>query len=327
VRLGAIAATLIAVVYSTGLAQDQAQPAAPAAAATAAPAPAQPAAAPGAAAQPAAAPAQPAAAAAAPAAPADAGPYRKLAPGVMKTVDPAVEAQETYTWHDVVELLALDANYDWAKDAAFRRDIWHLNFQFKPLRMIWVDVPQPSGKMQRKLIRYLVYSVTNPGKALHPVEAEDGTFKVETVDLPVRFIPDFLLDAPKQKLSYPDRVIPIAVAPIQMREDPNRRLLTSAEISATEIKPGETVWGVATWEGIDPRIDRFSVYVQGLTNAYRWKDEPGKYAKGDPLGTGRRLSRKTLKLNFWRAGDEYFENEREIFYGAPGEVDYEWLYR
>ncbi len=37
--------------------------------------------------------------------------------------------------------------------------------------------------------------------------------------------------------------------------------------------------------------------------------------------------RKTLKLNFWRPGDQYFENEEEIRYGIPGRVDYEWIYR
>ena len=38
------------------------------------------------------------------------------------------------------------------------------------MRMIWVDIPQPDGFMQRKLIWYMVYSVTNPGKIMHPVE-------------------------------------------------------------------------------------------------------------------------------------------------------------
>ena len=47
-----------------------------------------------------------------------------------------------------------------------------LDFKFKPVRMIWVDIPQPSGYMQRKLIWYMVYSVTNTGKVMHPVEDE-----------------------------------------------------------------------------------------------------------------------------------------------------------
>ena len=96
--------------------------------------------------------------------------------------------------HDVVELLAVDDNFDWAKEVTFRHDVWSLDFKFKPVRMMWVDVPQRDGKMQRKLIWYMVYSVTNPGKTMHPVEQPDGTYKVEFVDEPVRFVPVFSLE-------------------------------------------------------------------------------------------------------------------------------------
>ena len=129
---------------------------------------------------------------------------------------------------------------------------------------------------------------------------------------------------------YPDRVIPVAMDPIRLREDPNRRFLTSVEM-CREIAVGETLWGVATWEDIDPRIVRFSIYVSGLTNAYKWKDEKvGRryvHQAGDPIGKGRKLYRKILKLNFWRPGDQYFEHEEEIRYGVPGGVDYQWVYR
>jgi hypothetical protein len=103
-------------------------------------------------------------------------------------------------------------------------------------------------------------------------------------------------------------------------------LLTTVEM-CKEVAVGETLWGVATWEDIDPRILRLSVYVSGLTNAYRWKDTPGEYKAGDPIGKGRQLFKKTLKLNFWRPGDEYFEHEEAIRYGIPGHPDYEWVYR
>src|SRR5205085_7594876 len=69
---------------------------------------------------------------------------------------------------------------------------------------------------------------------------------------------------------------------------------------------------------IYPRVDFFSVYVQGLTNAYRWVDPPEGFKKGDSPGTGRVLLQKTLMLNFWRPGDEYVEDQRIIRYGIPG---------
>ena len=288
-------------------------------------------------------------------------PYRPLAPGVMISIDPMRVLKESVSRHDIVELLAVDPKFDWAKDIPIRRDVWALEFKFKPVRMIWVDIPQPSGFMQRKLIWYMVYSVTNTGQVMHPVEDEDlpyETFqkrqvsRVEMVDWPVHFAPEFLIEAhvrrPDKSILnkvYPDRVIPVAMGPIRLREDPNRRFLTSVEM-CRELKVGETQWGIATWEDIDPKTFEFSVYVIGLTNAYRWTDQEGAYKKGDPVGKGRKLYRKILKLNFWRPGDQYREHEEEIRFGVPQELlpkdshgapklpdvlnggpDYEWVYR
>jgi hypothetical protein len=279
--------------------------------------------------------------------PADKQPIAKasdpLGSGVMITIEPNRDVGESVSQHDVVELLAVDKSFDWAKDITFRQEIWALEFKFKPVRMIMVDIPQPSGMMQRKLIWYMVYAVTNTGKAMVPVKEalsyekdlsdKSEVYEIKSVDKPIRFIPEFLLEGHNRLKDgegfakfYPDRVIPVANAAIQIREGYSQKLLTSVEM-CREIAVGQTVWGVATWEDIDPRVVQFSIYVIGLTNAYRWTDTPGEYKQGDPLGKGRRLMRKELKLNFWRPGDEYFEHEEEIRYGIPGRVDYEWVYR
>jgi hypothetical protein len=260
--------------------------------------------------------------------PAESGPYRKLAAGVMRSVDSPLGAEDVVSRHDVVELVAVDPKLDWAKDVAFRNEVSYLEFQFKPVRMILVDVPQPNGRMKQKLIWYMVYRVTNPGKVLRSVEGADGTYELQLHDSakPIQFIPEFRLECQDLGKTYRDRLIPIAVAAIQMREDPNRKFYNSVEM-AREVKAGETVWGVATWEDVDPRTDRFSVYVSGLTNAYKWADT-APVGPGDPIGKGRKFTRKTLKLNFWRPGDEFFPHEKEIRYGGiPGGVDYEWLYQ
>ena len=269
-------------------------------------------------------------------------PYRKLAPGVMKSVEPRQKLEESTSRHDVIELLAVDPKLDFAKDVPFRHDVWTLEFKFKPVRMIWIDIPQPSGYMQRKLIWYMVYSVTNTGKVMHPVKElelpydthkEELLYEVQTKESPIRFIPEFLLEGHQFMKDdtgftkvYPDRVIPVAMGPISQREDPKRKFLNSVEMSR-EIDVGKTLWGIATWEDIDPRIVRFSIYAFGLTNAYRWKDTSGEFKKGDPIGAGRKLYRKILKLNFWRPSDQFFEHEEEIRYGIPGGVDYRWVYR
>ena len=251
---------------------------------------------------------------------------RALAPGVMQSVDPELHEAETVSRHSVVELVAVDPSLELAKNVPFRRQVWHLELKFKPMRMILVDVPDVDGRMRKKLTWYMVYSVTNPGKVMPSVKAVDGTYELQDSDKPILFIPEFRLVSHEFGKVYPDRVIPVAMGPIRMREDPAREFLNSVEM-VRPIKPGETVWGVATWENVDPRIDRFSVYVSGLTNAYRWEDPPGAYKPGDTLGKGRKFTRKTLKLNFWRPGDEYYEHEKEFRLGIPGELDYEWVYR
>jgi hypothetical protein len=81
------------------------------------------------------------------------------------------------------------------------------------------------------------------------------------------------------------------------------------------------IWGYVTWTDIDPRIDFFSIYVQGLTNSYQFEDEQGALGPGDPPLEGRTFSSKTLQLNFWRPGDSVFLHEGELRYGVPIDVD------
>lgn len=272
--------------------------------------------------------------------------YRELAPGVEITIPPDRDDNDTHDQHDIVEILQSGENLNWVPKTAptsqtladksrladFRHRVWYLEFTFKPVRMIWVDVPQDTGKAQRKLIWYMVYRVKNMGGHLAPAPAEAGGYTTKTFSQDVRFFPHFVIEAPDYKKEYLDRLIPVAVEAIQQREDPQRKLLNTVEISTKPIptstdRVDRSVWGVATWQDLDPRIDAFTVYVQGLTNAYRWRDKPGGFKKGDPPGTGRVLTHKTLVLNFWRPGDEFVEDKRIIRFGAPGKVDSTWVYR
>jgi hypothetical protein len=80
-----------------------------------------------------------------------------------------------------------------------------------------------------------------------------------------------------------------------------------------------SVWGVVTWVDVEPRIDYYKVFVQGLTNAYKYED--GAYNKGDQPGSGRKFTKKTLQLNFWRPGDTIDPHEEEIRYGCRIDAD------
>jgi hypothetical protein len=315
-------------------------PAAPAPAAPATPAPSAPAANPFAPAAPTTpAPAAPAAGApsaapAVPVAPAPAGGYRVLASGVEITITSPVTSDDRVSRHNIVEILADDPNYGVrptapnvapAKNVHFKHDAWGLDFTFKPIRFL--HVPGPDGKERR--IWYLVYHVKNgPVKRF---EGESADRVAVPVNEPFLFIPHFELESHDVKQLYPEHLMPNVVPLIQAREDKNRKLLNTAEITG-EIPPStpevdHSVWGVATWEGIDPRTDRFSIYVYGLTNAYRWVDPEGAYQKGDPPAKGRTYQTQVLKLNFWRPSDTQDEHEDEIRFGIPGEVDYQWFYK
>lgn len=288
---------------------------------------------------------------------------RSLAPGVLTTIEPSLEPADTVSTHDVMELRTNPA-IQWSPEylgatetlagmsgrVKFRRDIYCLEFSFKPLRIVEVDVPTASGESVRKQVWYLVYKVSNTGKTIKPVEGPDGVYTVETgKGGPLRFVPQFVLESEDRQAdgkrvtkSYLDRVIPAAVALISKREMAGGRLLNTVEMAEQTIPVNDGridrgLWGVATWVDVDPRIDFFSVLVGGLTNAYQWKDNPDAYKPGDTPGRGRRFTRKMLQLNFWRPGDELQPNEREFRYGPPlGKSDlygvgdgvaYRWVYR
>jgi hypothetical protein len=278
----------------------------------------------------------------------------EFAPGVVTTIPVDFQPEETVSTHDVVEIRANPAArwepeletvsrtlYGMSQGVKFRRDVSCLEFSFKPLRMIRVG---------GKLVWYLVYSVRNTGEARTPVEQEGGTYTAGVAKGgPVRFIPSFVLEShdlsaagERINKAYLDRIIPGAMAAIRAREARDHTLLNSVEMAEQVLPPSDgrtdnRVWGVATWTDVDPRIDFFSVYVGGLSNAYRWEDPAGVYQAGDPPGTGRQFVRKTLQLNFWRPGDEHYQDEREIRFGvARGKgnlydvtegVAYRWVYR
>lgn len=270
--------------------------------------------------------------------------FRQLAPGVLTVVPPNDAVEDTVSRHDIVEILAADPGFGEreqspgnspAKQTTFRHNIWGLEFAYKPLRLIQVELPDADGKLVKKNIWYLVYRVKNTGQEMKPVIKEagefDGVAEIEKGSKPVMFAPQFFLESPEFNKVYPDRILPLAVEAIQKREDPNRTFHNSVDIVG-EIPVGKSIWGVATWEDLDPRIDRIHLYVAGLTNAYRWvdpKDADGKYEyqPGKPLGAHRQLAKKMLQINFWRPGDEFLEHEGEIQLGFPGDVDYTWAYR
>lgn len=273
--------------------------------------------------------------------------FRKLADGVLTVVPADRTTDDALQRADVVEITQGQADLAWQPHLApatatfvergrsreYPRDIWCLEFAFKPPRMLDIDVPADSLRMRRTRIWYLVYRVRNVGGRrllTEPAEGlvENGARRTETFETPIRFLPHFVLESLEPVTDdeglasyrgYLDRLVPSAMPAIQRREDPNRRFLDSVEMGETEIQPGEERWGVAIWEGIDPRIDFFSIYVRGLTNAIRWRPKPGEAIRpADPPGAHIDETLESLRLDFWRPGDDRAGGADEMSIGFAG---------
>lgn len=178
-----------------------------------------------------------------------------------------------------------------------RAGIWVLNFTFKPLRIIEVDVP---GK-GRENTYYLYYKVVN------------------RTGRPIQFVPQFTLVTDGGK-RYDDVVLPQAVKRIQAKEEPTIPLLGAVSVMGV-IPPSkkegvdDAVFGVAVWDKIDPAADGYHIYVRGLSDGFQTLPPP---AQGKPI-----IRYKTLRIDFIRRGDEHRVSDKEIQLGEP---PYEWIY-
>jgi hypothetical protein len=181
--------------------------------------------------------------------------------------------------------------------------LWVLHFRFKDPRLITVDIPGRG----RKLVWYLWYQVINYGKDPHT------------------FIPDFELVTQDKDGVYHDQILPSAQEAIRKIEDPTDllKIKNSVTISADPIPPSKkdgparAVTGVAIWDDKDiAESNRYSIYVSGLSNGVALTDpvEP----MGKPV-----IRRKTLRLDFKRIGDQYYQDAREIHFMPPAT----WVYR
>jgi len=268
--------------------------------------------------------------------------FRALAPGVLTVIPPDLSTDDTIQRGDILEITRNLKGSAWtpkrdaiggtlverAKDRIYPRDVWCLEFAYKPPRHIDIDLPGPDLTMRRKRVLYLLYRVKNTGGRRSSTPADAAAFNREVFEQPVKFLPHFVLESveglahPEGSIHYRgylDRVIPEAIAPIRKREGVASRLHDSASMVEADLAPGEERWGVAVWTDIDPRIDFFSIFVRGLTNAIRWRNDPDAVVgPDDPPGAGTEHALESLRLDFWRHGDEVSFDEGEVSVGHAG---------
>lgn len=259
---------------------------------------------------------------------------RRLAPDAFIHIPPAVQYGETFQGPIDLPLvhqtpdLAWEPNYapksetlaELAKNVVFRGDVYCLDFAFKPVRMV---------EFEGQTVWYMVYRVrylggelrpaVEPDKFENPVYQTPATVPAGASEtMPGRFLPLFRLHVRPLRKEYLDQIIPGVKEVIAARERVGRPLYDSIEMQTFPIKlwqdtdtQDNSVWGVATWTGVDPRTNFFAVHVEGLTNAQRLKME------GEEI----KYLQKNLVLNFSRPGDTVNELEDRIRYGVPALAD------
>ena len=263
---------------------------------------------------------------------------KPLAEGVLKVIPTVLNHRDSFsTPMEMPDLQPHEykLNYgaqsesllDSTRQVIFYRDVWEYEFSFTGLRQKAISLQYPDGTIQRKNIWYLVWRCRDFGKSLSYDQEADGfehTKQVlkedEPLTEPKKFVPSFTLegyvkpdfDSQYTAVRYRDINSASLAKFIQSIEDPHQKLLTKYEMSEAEIplaqsENDEGVWGVAIWEDVDPRIDYVSVYVNGMTNAYRIVNDNGNIS----------FKYKTLQLNFWRAGDDVGQDRDDVDYGIP----------
>ncbi len=199
--------------------------------------------------------------------------------------------------------------------------LWVMEVNFKPLRFIAVDVTNPkTGLKEPKYVWYMVYRAYNRPLA-SPAAKEPPLNQFDQPVLSPRFIPEFTLvttdgDAPK---IYQDQVIPEALAAINRRERRTFKTSVSAVggipvAAASGAADEEPIYGVATFTGIDPEADRYTLYLTGFSNGVQSVEAPdGSQA----------VQHKTIEMKYWRPGDRFDQEEREIRLDSQPR----WIYR
>lgn len=212
-----------------------------------------------------------------------------------------------------------------------------MEVQFKPMRMIWVELTDPrTGQKKKQAVWYLCYrAITRPTPAradetdTRPINATDPAPK------PVDFMPEFILttyDDPANPLplkNHQDQIQPEVLAAIRAIEQRPASDFTKRSIEnglsiiqpfpdpideTAPLEDQDWVYGVATWTGIDPKTDYFQVTMRGFSNAFELR--PGPDGELQPW-------RKVIVQKFSSRGDEFDPHQQEFEFDGDPAWDYQ----
>jgi hypothetical protein len=196
------------------------------------------------------------------------------------------------------------------EELAAQPDLWVMDVYFKPMRLIVVDLTDPkTGQTRPEYIWYITYRAVNRQLAVRP-PVNTAVNDLDAPVIPPRFVPEFTLittDTETPKV-YRDEVIPEAIAAINQRERGNFKSTVNVVTDVPPAsKPGapdeKFIYGVATWRGIDPEADRYTVFMTGFSNGMK----KSKAEDGSTI-----IRTRTIQTKYWRPGDQFRQREPEI---------------
>lgn len=226
-----------------------------------------------------------------------------------------------------------------------QRDVWAMEVQYKPMRMVWVELPDPqTGELKREAIWYLVWRAINRPISGRLAQDAEPVNLLDPLPGPTQFIPEFTLivyDKPEIEIPeqiLPDQIIPEALKEIRRLErlellDTVSVVQDLPEVVSLDAEEQPWIYGVATWRGVDPDTDFFNVMFSGFSNAYTSSVQTMTVSRtsvvdGEEVVTTQDVpavlaSRKVFFQRFTRPGDRFDPDLRDFrFSGDP-----EWIYR
>ncbi len=276
---------------------------------------------------------------------------KPLAPGVLMVVPAELDVRDSFTLPMKLPDISPETYQGYitptsrtllgqTTNVVLFRDVWQLEFATTGLRQIKLRYRMPDGQTMDRHFWYMVYRVRDFGKSISYEDVDEtsqNAFEFIRKELQQdaaktnpalradKFMPRFTLEGwtednegNAELKTWRDQYLPEVARQIQKVEDPNVRLYDQQEMVSVEIPLAENdtdpgVWGVAIWEGVDPTLDYVSVFVRGLTNAWRIDPASRYNTKADDIS----ILHKTLQMNFWRPGDSVVQERDMVQYGIP----------
>jgi len=214
----------------------------------------------------------------------------------------------------------IDPNFT-GEELRAQDDLWALEVDLKPMRLAFVQAVNPrTGTKSSEMIWYLVFRVVRHPIA-KPTQISDSVpVNVQDPTPPGICVPraTLVMEDPDIRRAVVDSIVPEALPIIAAREKLD--LKTAIQMSGPlpkltprDSKQENAEYGVMMFRDVDPRTTSFSVYLSGLSNAYKiGKDESGKTL----------VLRRTIQIPYRRFADKYDQHAKEIRQiGTP-----KWIY-